>query len=100
MTDTSEKIQELAKKITLLKHHKAQKYQHHTKPETLNALAIQPMIERVSGIIVGSSIGYILDEIFDFEGVCLLIFTILGGVAGFINVTRYIHQNKDNQEES
>ncbi len=47
-------------------------------------------LEFASGTIVGTGIGYILDEVFDFQFVMLLIFTILGGFAGMLNAYRYL----------
>jgi len=47
-------------------------------------------IEFASGTIIGAAIGYILDELFDFQFIMLLIFTILGGFAGLLNAYRYM----------
>jgi F0F1-type ATP synthase assembly protein I len=58
---------------------------------SLNTQAVRICIELISGVIVGSSIGYILDEVFDFRFILLLVFTILGGAAGITNAVRYIH---------
>ena len=56
-------------------------------------------IELVSGTFVGLSIGYILDELFDFDSIFLIIFTIMGGLAGLLNVTRYIKSSNYNTED-
>ncbi|MCM1324565.1 MAG: AtpZ/AtpI family protein [Acetobacter sp.] len=47
-------------------------------------------LEFASGTFVGAAIGYMLDEVFDFQFILLLIFTILGGLAGMLNAYRYI----------
>ena len=94
--DQSEKIKELSQKISSLK----QKQQPLAQTTTPSAQAIQIIIEIISGIIVGLSIGYILDELFDTKGVCLLVFTIIGGAAGIINVSRYMHKIRENREEN
>lgn len=47
-------------------------------------------VEFASGGIIGAAIGYMLDELFDFRFVMLLIFTILGGFAGMLNAYRYM----------
>lgn len=47
-------------------------------------------VEFASGTVIGAAIGYILDELFDFQFVMLLIFTILGGFAGMLNAYRYM----------
>ena len=99
MSETSEEIKKLAEKITAMRE-KQSSQQQKKKTDSLSAQMFQVMIELVSGIIVGSSIGYILDEIFDFRFVCLLIFTIFGGVAGFINMTRYMKKTKEYKEEN
>jgi len=62
------------------------------------AIAFQIAVELVSGVLVGIGIGYILDEIFDFEFLFLLIFTIFGGAAGLLNVARYL--KKHDKEEN
>ena len=54
-------------------------------------------LEFASGTIVGAGMGYILDEMFDFQFVMLLIFTILGGFAGMLNAYRYL-KNLDEHE--
>lgn len=47
-------------------------------------------VEFASGTIIGAAIGYILDEVFDFQFIMLLIFTMLGGFAGMLNAYRYM----------
>lgn len=54
-------------------------------------------IEFASGTIVGAAIGYMLDELFDFQFIMLLIFTILGGFAGMLNAYRYIKSTDENK---
>jgi ATP synthase protein I len=65
---------------------------------SLGSQAMRICIELVSGVIVGASIGYILDEVFDFRFIFLLTFTILGGAAGIINVIRYVGNIKEQKE--
>lgn len=47
-------------------------------------------VEFASGTIIGAAMGYMLDEVFDFQFIMLLIFTILGGLAGMLNAYRYM----------
>lgn len=59
------------------------------------ALAFQVPIELVSGVLVGAGIGYILDKLFDFKSLFLVVFTIFGGVAGLVNVARSLKNTED-----
>jgi F0F1-type ATP synthase assembly protein I len=95
MNKITEKNKALAEKIAALKKEKTQ--QGGKAP--MESQAIQVLVEITSGILVGASIGYILDEIFDFKFICLLVFTIFGGVAGLINTMRYLEKNKQDKEE-
>lgn len=56
-------------------------------------------VELASGTIVGAAIGYLLDEVFDFKYIMLLIFTIFGGCAGMLNAYRYIKSINMDEEE-
>jgi len=62
-------------------------------------MGLQIAIELVSGTIVGMGIGYLLDKIFAFNFIFLVLFTILGGVAGIINVVRYVKQVNANKDK-
>lgn len=54
--------------------------------------------ELVSGVVVGTAVGYVLDRIFDSRPLLLIIFLFLGGVAGFLNVYRFV-KNEDDKKE-
>lgn len=54
--------------------------------------------ELVSGVVVGAAVGYVLDRIFDSRPLLLIIFLFLGGVAGFLNVYRFV-KNEDDKKE-
>lgn len=99
MVEISDELQKQAEKIAKIK----EQLQENKKIEnnvSISSQALQMMIELVSGIIVGASIGYILDEIFDFKFICLLIFTIFGGMAGLMNMIRYTYKIKETKEET
>jgi len=98
MTETSEKIKELAQKIEAMKQPSSP--EKAVKTVSFGAQAVRVCIDLISGVIVGSSIGYILDEMFDFRFIFLLIFTIFGGAAGILNVVRYINRNQEHKEEN
>ena len=66
--------------------------------QTIKGLQIS--IELVSGVIVGGSIGYILDEMFDFGRTFLVFMTILGGFAGLLNVVRYLNKTLNTKADS
>lgn len=56
-------------------------------------------LEFASGTIIGAAIGYMLDELFDFQFIMLLIFTIFGGFAGMLNAYRYLKSLDENKGE-
>ncbi|MBR2274225.1 MAG: AtpZ/AtpI family protein [Alphaproteobacteria bacterium] len=62
------------------------------------AIAAHIVTELVAGVLVGAGLGYILDEVFDFQFLFLLIFIIFGGIAGMLNVFRYVKTLDDIQE--
>lgn len=51
----------------------------------------------LSAIIVGASLGYVLDEVLHTKPWCLIVFLLFGGAAGVLNVYRLAKQeeNKD-----
>lgn len=61
-------------------------------------LLFQLVIEIVSGTFVGAALGYILDDIFDFRYLFLLIFTIFGSFAGILNAHRYLDKQDKPKE--
>jgi ATP synthase protein I len=99
VVEISEEVQRQAEKIAQLKE-KSQTGKKIENTTSMGVQIVQMLVELVSGIIVGSSIGYILDEIFDFRFICLLIFTIFGGMAGLTNMMRYMRKIKDDKEET
>ena len=52
------------------------------------SMGIRMVSEFVGGILVGVAIGYGLDWLFGTKPVLLIIFTLLGTAAGFLNVIR------------
>ena len=64
------------------------------------SIAVQVVIELLSGVVVGVSIGYMLNEIFDFGSIFLISLIILGGIAGCLNVARYLKQEQQMDSEN
>lgn len=94
-------IKEMDDRINAMKNRKNGKTSGDEKKSDYSQAAIvfQITIEMVSGVFVGAAIGYILDELFDFKFICLLIFTIFGGFAGILNTARYLKKYEDEREE-
>ncbi len=84
-------IQEIEKRVSELKEkYKKEETRDKTEDSSLLFVGLRLGVEFASGTIIGASIGYILDEIFDFRFIMLLILTILGGFAGMLNAYRYM----------
>ena len=91
-----EDIQNMEQRISALK--KQQKVNEaDKKEENVSGIfkGLRLGLEFASGTIVGAGIGYILDEIFDFHYIFLLIFTLLGCLAGMLNAYRYIKKTEE-----
>jgi len=50
------------------------------------AKGFQLSVDLVSGVFVGAAIGYFLDVVFHSTPWCLVVLTVLGGIAGILNV--------------
>lgn len=94
MISDKEKIKEIDRKISLIKNKNSDK---HSKFYTLST-GLHISIELVSGVIVGFCVGYTLNELFDFGRVFLISLTIMGGIAGFFNVARYLKHEEEDKE--
>jgi len=93
MKDIPQDIQELDKRIKNFKNSSNQ--QQPSKPtekKFIYAYQIGSRIatELVSGVLVGAGLGYFLDKLVGTAPILLIIFLILGGAAGFLNVYRYV----------
>lgn len=56
--------------------------------------------ELVSGVLVGAGLGYFLDKFAGTAPALLIIFLILGGAAGFLNVYRFVKKEDQRKEEN
>jgi len=98
MPEIPQDIQEMDKRIKAIKARKKEVKSGDKDGYSQAAIVFQMAVELVSGVFVGAAIGYILDEMFDFKFICLLIFTIFGGVAGMVNVIRYLKKVDERTE--
>jgi len=99
MSKIPQDLKELSEKISSFKN--KNKKSDDKKQDNYSQLgqAFQIFTELVSGILVGTGIGYILDEVFDFRVIFLLIFIILGAIAGMLNIFRYLNKNEETKGE-
>lgn len=83
-------IKALEEKISALNEKKKQEepVEKHTVFSRV-ATGLRLGVELASGTVVGAGLGYVLDELFDFKFLMLLIFTMFGGCAGMLNAYRY-----------
>lgn len=88
-----ERIQKLKAKENL-----ARKGKQETDYSRASKIGFRIGTELISGVLVGGAIGYLLDEIFATRPVLLIIFLFFGGIAGFLNVYRFV-KSIENQEE-
>ena len=91
-------LQKLDEKIQNMKKRGNDNKNKHTKFSQIS-IAGQITIELVSGVVVGYGIGYMLNEIFDFGSIFLISLTILGWLAGILNVSRYLKQIQQKDRE-
>ena len=94
-------IAALDKKIKQFKQ-KELEQQNNTQnePEYSSAAAgFQISTELLSGIVIGASIGYLLDKIFNTAPWMLAIFTIFGGAAGVLSIYKTFRADDKNSKE-
>ncbi len=79
LEELDKKIAEARNKSTILKE---------DKPKDAGTSPMRVGIELVSGVAVGSGLGYFTDKFFDTSPLFFLIFFMVGGAAGFFNIYR------------
>ncbi len=97
MNETHKDIKDIDERIAHLEN-KDKVDEKYTKVSNISN-GFQIVIELASGVIVGICVGYVLDKIFDFRILFLVIFTILGGIAGLLNVVRYLKSKSIKERE-
>ncbi len=86
-------IKSIDERIEKLKN-KENKKDKHSEFSNLS-IGMQVCIELVSGVIVGYAVGHILKVVFDLNIIFVICLTIMGGIAGFLNVARYLKKTED-----
>lgn len=100
MKKIPEDIKQMDERIRKLKakENLAHKGQQETDYSRAGKIGFRIGTELISGVLVGGAIGYLLDKIFETRPILLIIFLFLGGIAGFLNVYRFV-KSIENQEE-
>lgn len=62
-------------------------------------IATRLTAELVSGLVVGSLIGWLLDKVFDTSPIMLVVFFVFGAAAGVVNVFRAARQMNEKRED-
>lgn len=100
MNKIPEDIKQLDEKIRSLQKKEQKTRQSGSKNEYTHAAStgFRIGVELVSGVIVGSGIGWLLDSWINTSPYLLVVFLLLGGCAGFLNVYRYAKNEEKAQE--
>lgn len=93
-------IKQMDERIRKLKAKEQRARQDEPESRYANAAKIGFRIgaELISGVIVGGGIGYLLDDFFETQPLLLIIFLFLGGIAGFLNIYRFVKSMEKEQE--
>lgn len=97
----TEEIKDLDKRIKgfKAKHHKrTQKSLAEQKTYTNAGFGYQISVELIAAVLLGAAIGYFLDGVFHSKPLCLALFTIFGGAAGFLNIYRAFKNASEKEE--
>ena len=100
MSDKPQDIQQIEKRIKQMKDRQDESARKTSDKQFVYAYQTGTRIatELVSGVLVGVGLGYLLDKICATAPLQLVIFLILGGAAGFLNVYRFV-KNQDRKEK-
>ncbi len=85
------KSKELKTKIKSLHEQVAEKTSDKTKQQDVS-LGVAIMSDLLGGIIAGAAIGFLIQQFFDTKPFVLGIFIFLGGIAGILNVYKYVRR--------
>lgn len=100
MAKIPQDVQHIRKRIKKFKSFEKKVQKDPTETKFVYAYQIGSRIatELVSGVLVGAGLGYLLDKTFDTAPVLLIIFLVLGGAAGFLNVYRFVRKEDGRKE--
>ncbi len=65
---------------------------------TQTSAGFQISVELLSGVLIGAGIGYVLDKLFSSQPWLIVIFTILGGAAGILNIYKTFKVENSSKE--
>jgi len=93
-------VQHIGKRIQKFKSFEKKVQKDPTETKFVYAYQIGARIgtELVSGVLVGIGLGYLLDKMFNSAPIMLIIFTILGSAAGFLNIYRFVKQQENRKD--
>ena len=63
------------------------------------AIGFRLSIELLSGVVIGAAIGYFLDMAFGTRPLLMGIFLLLGGMAGFLNVYKFVKRREKEKDK-
>ncbi len=89
----SNKIKDLEKKITNIRNNELNKHRFtNSKVHKKNdfKIAMNCMLELISGFLSGGCIGYFLDKLFDTNFIFFIVFIVLGFIAGLRNLIKFL----------
>ncbi len=101
MTKIPDDIKELDKRINGLKAKEAvfRKHKKETEFSYASKTGFRVGSELLSGVLVGTAIGYFLDTLFDTKPWLMVVFLFLGGAAGILNVYRFVQNEAEKNKE-
>lgn len=91
MVKTPKDVEQLGQRIASLRNKEAVlRHEKDSDGEKTRAsrIGLRICADLLSAVVVGASLGYVLDEFFETKPWCLIVFLIFGGAAGVLNVYR------------
>ena len=97
----SDDIRALEQKIAELKKREEKVFQSTRNENTVGTLALgmRIAVELLSAVIVGGTMGLVVDRMFDTKPVFMAMFLLFGGAAGFLNVYRLSKADEKKNKE-
>ena len=100
MKNKPDDIKQLEDKITKLKSQEAKA--RRDKPESdfmyASKIGFRIGVEMISAVAVGAGIGYLLDDFLETNPWLLVVFMLLGGAAGVLNVYRFARSEENKRK--